>query len=321
MRIALLLLAALAPQQDDDYKPEIHEPTGEGEAHIQAMQVPAGFKVELWAEEPMLANPVCLYVTRKGDCYLGETFRRLGRAADAARAYEAALQAKPDSRFLPAIRLGTARAWTAAKSYGKAESTLKAFAREVDSKRLHRQYALSAKQGLGRNLEAQGKYSQARREYDSVITEARSSAARAKGPGEKQRLHLLSLRAQRDKGGAYVKEKNYGDASGLFEKMASTRDDKVARAIGMMGQGEVRLAQGQADRARVLLSEVAALGFEAAGERPRVLRLLTETYIALAAAGERGATGMARSYVEDLLRNHPGTEEAKAARALQQKLK
>jgi quinoprotein glucose dehydrogenase len=75
MRIALLLLAALAPQQDDDYKPEIHEPTGEGEAHIQAMQVPDGFKVELWAEEPMLANPVCLYVTRKGDCYLGETFR------------------------------------------------------------------------------------------------------------------------------------------------------------------------------------------------------------------------------------------------------
>tara|TARA_R110002126_G_scaffold82806_7_gene202646 strand:+ start:35645 stop:38977 length:3333 start_codon:yes stop_codon:yes gene_type:complete len=74
MRIALLLLAALAPQ-DDDYKPEIHASTGEGEAHIQAMQVPDGFTVELWAEEPMLANPVCLYVSRKGDCYVGETFR------------------------------------------------------------------------------------------------------------------------------------------------------------------------------------------------------------------------------------------------------
>lgn len=261
------------------------------------------------------------WVKEYANFYLGEVNRRLGKADDAVRAYEAVLQAKPDSRFLPRVRLAIAQAWTAAKKYGKAQGVLTSFAREVDSKRLHRQHALAAKKLLGRNLDAQGKFAQAGREYDSVISEARSLAGRAKDPEEKARLHLIGLRAQRDKGSSLVKDKKYNDAVTIFSRMASSRNDPLARAIGMMGQGEVSLAQGKSDLARVQLSEVSALGFGAEEERPRALRLLAEAYIDLKAKGEKGAADVAQLYIDDLLRNYPGTEDAKAARNLQQKLK
>jgi len=261
------------------------------------------------------------WVKEYANFYLGLAYARLGNADEAVSAYEAVLAAKPDSRFLPGARLGIAAAWTAAKQYGKAQGVLSAFVREVDAKRIHRQHALVAKQLLGRNLDAQGKYAQAGREYDSVISEAKSPVGRAKAANEKARLHLLALRAQRDKGSSLVRAKKYSPASMVFSQMANTRDDPLARAIGVMGQGEVSLAQGKSDLARVLLSEVSALGFGAEEERPRVLRLLAEAYIDLKSKGEKGASELAQIYIDDLIRNHPGTEDAKAARDLQQKLK
>ncbi len=261
------------------------------------------------------------WVKEYANFYLGEIQARLGKADEAVRAYEAVLAAKPDSRFLPRARLGIAAAWTAARQYKKAEGVLSSFVREVNTKRLHRQHGLVAKQLLGRNLDAQGKHTQAGREYDSVISEAQSLAGRAKEPNEKARLHLIGLRALRDKGSSLVKDKKYSAATSVFSRMAGSRDDLLARAIGLMGQGEVSLAQGKSDLARVQLSEVAALGFGAEKERPRVLRLLAEAHLDLKTKGERGAAELAQLYIDDLIRNHPGTEDAKAARSLQQKLK
>ena len=261
------------------------------------------------------------WVKEYANFYLGEVHSRIGNAEEAVTAYEAVLAAKPDSRFLPRARLGIAAAWTAAKQYGKAQGVLSAFVREVDAKRLHRQHALAAKQLLGRNLDAQGKYAEAGREYDSVISEAKSLVGRAKGEGEKARLHLIGLRAQRDKGSSLIREKKYSAASMVFSQMANSRNDPLARAIGVMGQGEVSLAQGKSDLARVLLSEVSALGFGAEEERPRVLRLLAEAYIDLKSKGEKGAGKLAQLYIDDLVRNHAGTEDAQAARDLQKKLK
>ncbi len=76
--VALILLA----QDGGDYAPDVREPDGTGAAAIEAMEVPEGFRVELWAEEPMLANPVCLWVTGDGDCYVGETFRHTNGVLD-----------------------------------------------------------------------------------------------------------------------------------------------------------------------------------------------------------------------------------------------
>lgn len=47
----------------------------EGQAAIAKMKAPEGFEVKLWAAEPLLANPVAMYVTDKGECYVAETFR------------------------------------------------------------------------------------------------------------------------------------------------------------------------------------------------------------------------------------------------------
>jgi len=269
----------------------------------------------------LAARNTTAWVKEYASFFLGEAFRGLGRAQDAVTAYDAVLQAKPDSRFLPDVRLGTAKAWTASKQYGKAEAVLKAFSREVDTKRLNRQHALSAKRLLGHNLEAQGKYSEARREYDSVITEARSLAGRAGDAAQKRRFEVVGLEAQRDKGSAFVKDKKYSDAANLFSKIASTRDDPMAQAIGTMGLGEVSLAQGQEDRARVQLSRVSALGFAAPAARPGVLYMLAQTHVALAAKGQRGASALAKLYIAELTKNYPGTPEARKAQDLQQKLK
>ena len=73
---------SLSVAQQEVYAPDVEQPTGEGFAAIDSMETPEGFRVELWAEEPMLANPVCLYVTDGGDCYVGETFRHHAGVTD-----------------------------------------------------------------------------------------------------------------------------------------------------------------------------------------------------------------------------------------------
>src|SRR5438034_7471729 len=47
----------------------------EGELAIKKFQGPPGLKVDLWAAEPMLANPVAFNFDEKGRAYVCETFR------------------------------------------------------------------------------------------------------------------------------------------------------------------------------------------------------------------------------------------------------
>ncbi len=47
----------------------------EGERAIKRFRVPKGFKVELFAAEPMLANPVAFAIDEKGRFFVAETFR------------------------------------------------------------------------------------------------------------------------------------------------------------------------------------------------------------------------------------------------------
>lgn len=42
---------------------------------LKAMRVPAGLEVDLWAAEPMLANPVAFAIDHKGRMFVAETFR------------------------------------------------------------------------------------------------------------------------------------------------------------------------------------------------------------------------------------------------------
>ncbi len=67
-----------APTPTTPYEPKIAPASDEGKAACSRIQVPAGFQVDLFASEPMLANPVCLtpwWRDRKPGFLVAETFR------------------------------------------------------------------------------------------------------------------------------------------------------------------------------------------------------------------------------------------------------
>src|ERR1043165_4750535 len=55
--------------------PRIAPASNEGELAIKKFQVASGLKVDLWAAEPMLANPVAFNFDEQGRAYVCETFR------------------------------------------------------------------------------------------------------------------------------------------------------------------------------------------------------------------------------------------------------
>ncbi len=71
------LQAAPAPDPAPPARPPVIKPASdEGQKAISRFRVPEGFKVSLFAAEPMFANPVCLYVDHRGRVFVGETFRQ-----------------------------------------------------------------------------------------------------------------------------------------------------------------------------------------------------------------------------------------------------
>src|SRR5438128_8584143 len=61
--------------------PKILPASDEAELAIKKFQVESGLKVDLWAAEPLLANPVAFNFDEKGRAYVCETYR-LGAGVD-----------------------------------------------------------------------------------------------------------------------------------------------------------------------------------------------------------------------------------------------
>src|SRR5690348_6688542 len=61
--------------------PFVAPASGEGELAIKRFQTAPGLKVDLWAAEPLLANPVTFNFDEKGRAYVCESFR-LGAGVD-----------------------------------------------------------------------------------------------------------------------------------------------------------------------------------------------------------------------------------------------
>lgn len=57
------------------YNPKVANASGEGQAAMKRVNLPAGMTQRLWAAEPLLANPVAFTFDRKGRCFVAETFR------------------------------------------------------------------------------------------------------------------------------------------------------------------------------------------------------------------------------------------------------
>jgi quinoprotein glucose dehydrogenase len=69
------LAGTLPAQPSRPYTPFIAPASAEGERAMRSFRVPAGLKVELFAAEPLLANPVAFCIDEKGVFYVAETFR------------------------------------------------------------------------------------------------------------------------------------------------------------------------------------------------------------------------------------------------------
>lgn len=68
-------LAQDAPPTDEAYRPRVAEASGEGQAALDRFTVAQGFRLELFAAEPLLANPTCFFPADDGAFYVAETFR------------------------------------------------------------------------------------------------------------------------------------------------------------------------------------------------------------------------------------------------------
>lgn len=89
LRTALLSAAALslcfattARGQDSSYNPKVMPASPDGERAVKGLRLSEGLKAELFAAEPLLANPVAFFADEKGRFYVCETFRHSIGATD-----------------------------------------------------------------------------------------------------------------------------------------------------------------------------------------------------------------------------------------------
>ncbi len=75
--VALSLAPGSGPAraQHEGYKPEVAPASPEAAQSIKSIRLAPGLKVELFAAEPLLANPVALTIDDRGKFYVAETFR------------------------------------------------------------------------------------------------------------------------------------------------------------------------------------------------------------------------------------------------------
>jgi hypothetical protein len=57
------------------YRPTVSPASDKAERAIRSFRVPGGLNVQLFAAEPLLANPVAFCIDEKGVVYVAETFR------------------------------------------------------------------------------------------------------------------------------------------------------------------------------------------------------------------------------------------------------
>ncbi len=72
----LFVLPVVAVDAAEPYVPMVAEKSQEGEQAIHRFRVPGGMKAQLFAAEPMIANPVAFCFDDQGRVYVAETFRQ-----------------------------------------------------------------------------------------------------------------------------------------------------------------------------------------------------------------------------------------------------
>ncbi len=79
---ACVAASETSAQEAERYSPFVAPPSDEGQLAIQGFESAPGIELELFAAEPMLANPVCFYADHRGDFFVAETFRHHAGVTD-----------------------------------------------------------------------------------------------------------------------------------------------------------------------------------------------------------------------------------------------
>jgi quinoprotein glucose dehydrogenase len=77
--LCLLILGSLdslAEERKPAFEPAVAKASGEGQSQIAGLKFPSSWKCELFAAEPMIANPVAFAVTPQGQIFVCESFRQ-----------------------------------------------------------------------------------------------------------------------------------------------------------------------------------------------------------------------------------------------------
>jgi len=237
--------------------------------------------------------------------YLARSLESEGRPKEAGDQYAEVLRLNPNSRFLPAVRLGLARTGAALGQGQKAIKVLQDFGLEVNRRSLPESYGLEAKTLLGKLLLEQGKPQEAASAFETARRGARKLLAQAKETSARRLAARHLFAASRSLAAAYIEAKDFSKARSIFQGLASEfQQDGAAQTLAAVGAAEVLLVQGNADLARVQLTEILAEHFDQETEVPQVLYLLGKAYLALAETGERGARQHARAYLQDLIKHY-----------------
>jgi quinoprotein glucose dehydrogenase len=67
--------ATSAPAAEKPYAPAVAPASNEGQRALKRIRVPQGLKIDLFAAEPLLANPVCFAIDEQNRFYVAETYR------------------------------------------------------------------------------------------------------------------------------------------------------------------------------------------------------------------------------------------------------
>ncbi len=73
--VAAISLGAAQSAEVEPYRPHVGQASDEARQALSSFKIPEGFQVELFAAEPMFANPVCFWPDTKGRFYVAESFR------------------------------------------------------------------------------------------------------------------------------------------------------------------------------------------------------------------------------------------------------
>lgn len=247
--------------------------------------------------------------------YLGRAYLASGDFAEAVKAFDVVLSAKPDTRWLLHVTAGLARAHVAQGSVSAAERTIENLKSKVNAAagKIEPTWEQEADLILAEVYITAGKHDKA----SDACKRVASAAMLSKDEDVKK---LMVVRAKRLEADAWLEARNTVRVKGVEKELrslasgnpaalAAVRTTGAALALlGAEGDGTEALVEAAWDLARVHVENNGVVS-----EMPRTCYLLGLVHLRLAGTLD-GAKDLAKGYFEETRRRFPESREALLAR-------